>query len=149
FPVNPADPAYTLLTARMQQELQNAIDLTTQSAATPNPVDLLLWDPSDPGASSASQENEQGQVIQPWPGLLSHPSTHPAPLPHLLTLVLFFSVAPTKLKTSDILFAAPVFSVGGVSYKPQTASSPVVVQPKAGMTGTVTPGYYWTYLPAS
>lgn len=149
FPVNPTDPAYMLLTARMQQELQNAIDLTTQLAGTANPVDLLLWDPSDPGANSASQENGQGQVIQPWPSLLSHASTYPAPLPHLLNLVFFFRVDANKLNTSDILFVAPIFSIGGVSYKPQNASSPIVVPPKADMTGTVNPGYYWTYLPKS
>ncbi len=149
FPVNPADPAYMLLTTRMQQELQNAVDLTTQLATTPNPVDLLLWNPSDPGASSASQENGQGQVIQPWPLLLSHASTYPAPLPHLLNLVLFFTVDATKLNAGDILFVAPVFSIGGVSYKPQSASNPVVVPPKTGMSGTVNPGYSWTYLPAS
>ena len=149
FPVNPTDPAYILLTTRMLQELQNAVDLTTQSATTPNPVDLLLWNPSDPGASSASQGNGQGQVIQPWPLLLSHASTYPAPLPHLLNLVLFFTADATKLNAGDILFIAPVFSINGVSYKPQNAASPVVVPPKTGMTGTVAPGYCWTYLPAS
>jgi hypothetical protein len=149
FPVNPTDPAYMLLTARMKQELQNAVDLTTQLATTPNPVDLLLWNPSDPGASSASQENGQGQAIQPWPLLLSHASTYPAPLPHLLNLVLFFTLDATLLNTGDVLFVAPVFSISGVSYKPQNASSPVVVPPKSGMTGTVSPGYSWTYLPAS
>ena len=150
FPVTSTDPAYTLLTARMQLELQNAVSLTEQLAASSNPANLLLWDPSDPGAGSGSQENAGGAVIQPWPQFLSHASTYPAPLPHLLNLVVFFKVDAATLNTGDILFAAPVFSVGGVPYKPAAGANPTPVLPKAGgMTGDVTPGYSWTYMAAS
>jgi len=149
FPVVKTDPAYILLTTRMHDELQNAAELTQQLAATSNPANLLLWDPSDPGAGSGSQENAQGQVIQPWPQLLSHASTYPAPLPHLLNLVVFFTVDATMLNTNDILYAAPVFSVGGNSYKPLAGTSPAQVKGKTNKAGGIDPGYSWTYLDAS
>jgi hypothetical protein len=133
----------------MHDELQNAAELTQQLAATSNPANLLLWDPSDPGAGSGSQENAQGQVIQPWPQLLSHASTYPAPLPHLLNLVVFFTVDATMLNTNDILYAAPVFSVGGNSYKPLAGTSPAQVKGKTNKAGGIDPGYSWTYLDAS
>ena len=96
-----------------RQVLANRMTAIINSkAVTPS---LLLWDPLNPGGVLRSGDAPPEQT---WPQILGHASTYPAPLPHALNLVLFFTLKIDDLKDVDKFCAAPVFTLDATTYTP-------------------------------
>jgi hypothetical protein len=103
-------------------------------AVTPR---LLLWDPLNPGGVPRSDDAPPEQT---WPQIVGHASTYPAPLPHALNLVLFFTLKIDDLKDVDKLYAAPVFTLDATTYTP-LATGPTMKNASADFGDT----FQWIY----
>jgi len=140
FPVNGSQAALNALQKRMNAELKNAVNISGPQ------LSLISWNPVDPGNNTGSQEDDQQLVVQHWPTFLSHSSTYPAPLPHLLNLVYFFTINAADVQTGNLLFLAPTFSINTSSFAP-AVPAPVKVTATSAPQGGVQPGYVWSYDP--
>jgi len=73
----------------------------------------------------------------------------PAPLPHLLNLVVFFTVDATMLKHQRYSVRGSSLFRGGEFVQTAGRTSPAQVKGKTNKAGGIDPGYSWTYLDAS
>ena len=89
------------LSAAAQKALADSLTAQLEAAFKLDP-NLIAFDNADPGHLPASPD----PTIQPWPHLLAHASTFPAPVPQSLNLVLFFRI-PTVAANVVAVYAAP------------------------------------------
>ena len=160
----PLEPgALKALTTRLANEFAATLAATSQSSP------LFNWDPTNPGGSTApvlaDSSDPQSKQQHPWPNVLAHASTFPAPVPHLLNLVVFFQVKATDLSGVLNMLVAPVFSVTTTdnsvtppvtftaSYLAPTATPvppPTLPAPVPGAPpAPPEQGYIWSYVPAA
>jgi hypothetical protein len=124
--------------------LTDSLSAQLTSAVALDPA-LLTFDNLNPGTQTLTAAKPSLQ--QPWPHLLAHASTYPAPVPQALNLVLFFRI-PTPARNVVKLYAAPQFQANGVTCDATqchpdpapTPPTPPPAPPDAIPSGTV-----WTY----
>jgi hypothetical protein len=124
-----ADAAKETLTASLTAQLEGAAALSN---------DLITFDNANPGNLPTSSNT----AMQPWPHLLGHASTFPAPVPQALNLVLFFRI-PTVAANIQMVYAAPQFSANGVTCD-ATGTNPAPAPPAAGSVN-IAPVSTWAY----
>lgn len=122
------DAAKEALTISLTAQLEGAAALSN---------DLIIFDNTNPGNLPTSSNT----AIQPWPHLLAHASTFPAPIPQALNLVLFFRI-PTVAANVQMVYVAPQFSANGVTCD-ATGTNPAPA-PIAGK-GSIAPVSTWAY----
>jgi hypothetical protein len=117
-----------------RKTLQARLESTfTGIAATPS---LLFFDRQNPGGTPVGDTPPH----QTWPQILAHASTYPAPLPHMLNLVVFFTIDTTQLDPgTKKIFAAPQFSIGTKNYNVDAAGPQLLNTTGFGDT------YAWKY----
>jgi hypothetical protein len=167
--LNPTLEAGALTALKTRLSTEFSATLAAASAQSP----LFNWEPTDPGGIAspvlADAGNPQSKQQHPWPNVLAHASTFPAPLPQALNLVVFFQVAASDLTgTVNVvnMLVAPVFSVTvtdnsvtpavtfTASYVAPTAT-PVAPPPPPAAPAPGSPqappeqGYTWSYAAAT
>jgi hypothetical protein len=134
------------LAKALQARLSLEYAATLAASVVANP--LFQWQPAAPG-SIANPQPSGSKIQQPWPHVLAHAATFPAPLPHALNLVLFFQVPTADLVGVVRVQAAPVLVLtpaggGPLTYTTENSTPvpPPLPDPKATAPQQ---GFSWAY----